>query len=278
MPNNANVASPINIHGFGRSGTTVLQNILGQTGFIQVCNETAPLVFNCYRGGELLLPSHDKSVAGLPGDGSAPVRAVHAAFCATMASGKSAWCQKLGGIPNSVVWENLITDADRGFAHLPYEFPYGWYWRALRHCFPQSRDILILRDWRDIVASRVDYSGYKPADVARDLAVYWMAIAHPESRFDHVLRQPDLASAPEATVAQLFAALGLQYEERYLGALGWYASGKTRTLDEGRKSGFSWRAAFDAYGAAERRKLEGVMAPALELMTQRFAAKDGVLF
>jgi len=270
MPNSVNVASPINIHGFGRSGTTVLQNILGQTGFIQVCNETAPLVFNGYRGGELLLPSHDKAVAGLPGDGTAPVRAVHAAFCATMASGKTAWCQKLGGIPNSVVWETLITDADRTFAPKPYEFPYGWYWRAVHRCFPQSRDILILRDWRDIVASRVDYSGYAAVDVARDLAVYWMAMVHPDAHFDHVMRQQDFCRAPEATVSNLFAALGLQYDSRYLAALGWYASGKSRTLDEGRQTNFSWRKAFDAYGSAERRKLESIMAPTLDRMAERF--------
>lgn len=264
MPNRSNVTAPINIHGFGRSGTTVLQNLLGQTGFIQVCNETAPLVFNCYRGGELLLPSHDKESPGLPGDGSAAVQAVHSAFCGAVPSSKHSWCQKLGGIPNSVVWELLITDEDRAYAATPYAFPYGWYWKVLGSCFPHARHVLILRDWRDIVASRVDYSGFEATDVARDLAVYWQAMAHPAARIDHVIRMKDLAGTPHQTVHALFAALGLQYQESYLRALDWYASSRGRDLVETRKTGFSRRASFERFDKRLQRRLETTMQPALD--------------
>lgn len=71
--------------GFGRSGTTLLQNILGATGFIQVCNETAGLVFGCYRGGELLLPSDDKEAPG--GAGFSPTLFRTRATCGACTTG-----------------------------------------------------------------------------------------------------------------------------------------------------------------------------------------------
>jgi len=127
MPNHANVAGPINIHGIGRSGTTLLQNILASSGFIQTCNETAGAVFSCYRGGQLLNPSVDKEATGRPGDAAVAVKAVHAALVATLPSQKPCWCQKVGGIPNWVVWENLIRESDLDYAAEPFCFPYEWY-------------------------------------------------------------------------------------------------------------------------------------------------------
>lgn len=270
MPNPQNISSPINIHGFGRSGTTVLQNILGAAGFIQVCNETAPLVFNCYRGGELLLPSHDKEVIGLPGDASAAVQAVHAAFCSTLQSRKSSWCQKLGGIPNSVVWDAIKTDEDRAYATLPYEFPYAWYWRVLKTVFPHSLDILILRDWRDIVASRVEYSGYAPISVASDLAVYWTAMAHPDAKLDHIVNLTDLAKTPHHVISRIFELLGLSFDEATLDAMDWYASGTGRDLVQSREIGFSRHERFEQFDTVLQHKLAAIVAPAVARIRKQF--------
>ncbi len=65
MPNADNISGPTNIHGIGRSGTTLLQNILGATGDLQICNETPALVFAPYRGALLsgLLSLHQLEVS-----------------------------------------------------------------------------------------------------------------------------------------------------------------------------------------------------------------------
>ena len=154
MPNAENISAPTNIHGIGRSGTTLLQNILGATGDLQICNETPPLVFAPYRGGELTPGSADRDAA----PASAGVAAVHAALCAVLPSGKRRWCQKLGGIPKFIGWD-MINDADRHYATEPYPFPYTWYWQVLRESFPDSTDVLILRDYRDVIISRHQYLG-----------------------------------------------------------------------------------------------------------------------
>lgn len=267
MPSAENVAAPINIHGFGRSGTTLLQNILGATGFIQVCNETAGLVFSCYRGGELLLPSDDKETPGGPGEPALAVRALHAALCATLPSRKPAWCQKLGGIPNGIVW-NMIDAADRQYAVEPYPFPYGWYWRVLASAFPHARDLLILRDWRDVIASRAQFSGYAAQDVAADIAIYLNLMAHPASRVEHVIRYESLVASPAPVLRTLFASLGLAYSDQLTTPLDWHAAPSTdRTFDEARKAGFSRQ---DQHAAVLIPAIHRVISPALDRLAGRF--------
>lgn len=86
VPNPMNDMAPINIHGIGRSGTTLLQNILGISGFIRICNETNDFVCGCYRGGELLNPTHDRQAVG--GTDAWTTRALYAALCAVLPSDK----------------------------------------------------------------------------------------------------------------------------------------------------------------------------------------------
>jgi SAM-dependent methyltransferase len=240
MPNATNIASPINIHGIGRSGTTVIQNVLNRTGFIQTCNEMAPFVFSTYRGAQLGVPSHDKEAPGLPGDSVLAVRAVHGAMCAAYSSSKPSWSQKLGGIPNQVVW-SMTSEADRAFAAEPYPFPYQWYWDTVHHLFPQGKDILILRDYRDILISGVEMFHQPLEDLAKNLAVYFNILAHPASRIDHVVRFEQLIADPAKTLDALFGAIGIQFRDDYLLAMGSYAAASgTRGLGQARDAGFSW--------------------------------------
>jgi hypothetical protein len=240
MPNATNITSPINIHGIGRSGTTLMQNILNETHIVQTCNEMTHLVFCCFRGAQLAIPSHDKEVPGLPGDPILPIRAVHGAMCAAYSSSKPSWSQKLGGIPNGVVWD-MITQADLDFASAPYPFPYQWYWDAVSSLFPLSKNILMLRDYRDVVVSGAKFFSQPPARIAADMAVYFNLLAHPASRIAHIIRFETLVIQPEPVMAELFAYLGLQYNRDILGAMNWYAAPtRTRTFEEARQSGFSW--------------------------------------
>ncbi len=269
MPNSSNISSPINIHGIGRSGTTLIQNLLGRYAFIQVCNETQALVFHAHRGGELLRGSHDKEALGLPGDPRVGVRSVHAVFCTLLASSKPIWCQKTGGIPNSIVWDPLITEADRDYASEPYAFPYAWYWRVLRESFPLSTDLLTLRNWRDVVMSRANYSGYKPFETLESLAVYLNLMAHADSRIDFAYRLEELSAEPERIMFQICNVLGITYDESSLLAMEWYAAGGRGDLSVARKAGFSWHEAYDSLGAEFDAAARPVIRPALERIKAR---------
>lgn len=270
MPNPTNVASPINIHGIGRSGTTLLQNLLGRYPFIQVCNETSGLVFHAHRGGELLTGSHDKEALGLPGDMRIAARSVHATFCSLLASGKPIWCQKLGGLPNTVVWQTLITEADRDYASAPYPFPYAWYWRVLRQSFPFSTDLVTFRNWRDVIMSRKVFSGYDPRETLDALAVYLNLMAHPDGKIDVAYRLEELSSAPEAVMARICEVLGLTYDPTCLVAMDWYAVGSRSDLNTARQADFSWRDAYTALSPDFDAAARVVVEPASERIKARF--------
>jgi SAM-dependent methyltransferase len=271
MPNAINISTPINIHGFGRSGTTLIQNILGATGFIQSCNEMAQFVFCAFRAAQAGVPTDDKELPGCPDDMILPVRAVYGAMCSAYPSSKPSWSQKLGGIPNQVVW-NMVTQADRDFASRPYPFPYQWYWDTVRALFPLSKNILMMRDYRDILISGMKLFGSTPGDLAADLAVYYNILSHPDSLIGHVVQLENLVADPGPTVARLFSFLGLAYSPELLRATqGYAASSGARSLDQARTVSFSWS---DQHGGVISDRIKSTIIPSLE----RLEARLGIEF
>ncbi len=268
MPNSDNVCAPINIHGIGRSGTTLLQNQLAETGCVQVCNETAGMVFSCYRGGEVALLSDDAE--SLLSSAELPATIARVALCTAMPSRKRRWCQKLGGIPDHVVW-SMITAEDRDYASQPYPFPYAWYWHVLRDTFPASRDLLILRDYRDVIVSRYLLSGWPAADMAAAIAVYFNLMAHPMAKIDHVIRFHDLVSHPETTAMDMLAELGIESQQDPLNAMNWYAAPSgTRDLAEAAANHFSWSSAYNTLITGE---IIATVADATARLEQRFGIR-----
>jgi hypothetical protein len=269
MPNPENISAPINIHGIGRSGTTLLQNIIGATDHLQVCNETPGLIFAPYRGGELTSGSTDRDTA--PASGA--VAAVHAVLCAVLPSGKRRWCQKLGGIPNFITWD-MIDDDDRHYATEPYPFPYTWYWRVLRESFPDSADVLILRDYRDVIISRHQHSGWKPSDIASDVAIYFNLLAHPAAKIDHLVQYEEFVVDPKGTADRLLARLGLESANSTSCALAWHASpSKGETLADARKRAFSWA---ERYSEVITDTMHQTVSAAVHRLQQRLGLTLGI--
>ena len=265
MPQQNNIEAPINIHGIGRSGTTLLQNVLGQSPDIQTCNETAGLIYCTWRAGESALLSSDTDAPVAPG--GLPCRLVHMALLAAMPSRKRRWTQKLGGLPNQVVWDSITAD-DLDYASTPFRFPYTWYWRVQRTAFPASRDVLIIRDYRDVVVSRALFSQWNAPATAAAVAVYFNILSHPAAKIDHCVKFDDLVGdPPEATVA-LFRAVGADLPESPLRAFDTYTvSSGERTLERGRKDSFSWHERYDDFITPE---IEQLMKPALSRLEARF--------
>jgi len=265
MPDSDNICAPINIHGIGRSDTTLLQNLLAQTGGVQICNETAGMMFSCYRGGEVALLSDDTE--SLLPRAELPATLARVALCAAMPSRKRRWCQKLGGIPNHVVW-SMTTAADRDYASQPYPFPYEWYWQVLRDIFPASKDILILRDYRGVIVSRYLLSGWPPADMAAAVAVYFNLMTHPMAKIDHVVLFRDLIAHPEATITEMLATLEIESDHDPLRAMSWYAAPSgARDLTQAASNRFSWES---AYGELITDEIMETVARATSRLEQRF--------
>ena len=265
MPNARNITCPINIHGIGRSGTTLLQNIIGRVPYVQTCNETAGLVFCCYKAGESALLSSDTDNHIAPQE--LPPVLVRSALCTAMASSKEKWSQKLGGIPNQIVWPNISAD-DLDYAAEPYPFPYSWYWEALRQTFPHSTDILIIRNYRDVIISRNYHSGWDPRGIAQSIAIYYNLMAHPAANITHYIYFSDLISRPPELVPEIFQAIQLIYSEQVLKAFDDYcsASGR-RTLTQGRASDFGWD---DKYPEMLTPDLDRIITPALRRLEEKY--------
>jgi hypothetical protein len=265
MPNATNVMAPINIHGIGRSGTTLLQNILGASGFIQVCNETNDFVCGCWRAGELLNATHDRQANG--GVDTWSARALHAALRAALPSDKPSWCQKLAGIPKDIAWDRLIIEADENYApELP--FPYAWYWHMLSRAFPHSSDILILRDYRDVIVSRKLLSNWAPEEIGKDIAIHYNLMAHPANRVGHVIWLDSLVANPADEILTLCNYLGIACADSYQHAMDWYAAPSPgRRLDEARAIRFSWSARHESVLTDE---VHTMISPALQRLRARF--------
>ncbi len=212
-------------------------------GDVQICNELASLVFCTYRGAEVALTSDDTDISAAD---AGPKAAVQAALCAVMPSDKTHWCQKLGGLPRDICW--TMTDCeDQAYATEPFRFPYRWFWEVLATTFPSSKDVLILRDYRDIIVSRHFHSGWRPDDIAADVAVYFNMMAHQAAKIDCVIKYEDLVVAPDETIHRLASCLGLQGEEIAMRALAWHASPSGgENLASAKSRGFSWRTRYDS--------------------------------
>lgn len=265
MPNKRNIEAPINLHGLGRSGTTLLQNLIGESPDIQTCNETAGLIYCAWRAGEAALLSSDTSRALVAE--VLPRHLVHLSLMSSMPSRKPRWSQKIGGLPNQVAWNNITTD-DRDYARGPFPFPYSWYWRVVREAFPSSYDVLILRNYKDVIVSRALFSRWDAQSMAETVAVYFNLLAHPAAKIDHCIFFDDLVAEPERTSTFLFEKLGVAMPSTAARAFDEYCvSSGARSLAGGRQHGFSWS---DRYGDYITPEIERVVAPALLRLEERF--------
>jgi hypothetical protein len=264
-----NVPAPINLHGVGRSGTTLLQNLLGAIGDVQICNELSSLVFCTYRGAEVALTSDDTNVSAAD---ASPVVAVRAALCAIMPSDKTHWCQKLGGLPKDICW-TMTGCEDLAYASEPFPFPYRWFWNVLATSFPLSKDVLIIRDYRDVIVSRHLHSGWHPDDIAADIAIYLNLMAHPAAKLDCVIKYEDLVSAPDETIHRLVSSLGLTGSEMAMRAMAWHASPSSgENLAAARSRDFSWRTKHDSLISD---RVRGVVMPAIRRLEHQLKIELG---
>jgi hypothetical protein len=185
IPSLANINRPISVLGIGRSGTTLLCAALADSMGFQNCGETGDAVFTTALGFQWGLSDDnersDQSRANLIS------QAVGGALCSALPSGKPGWVQKLAGLPKltALGWGNVMTlaDIDHGGAH---QFPYEWYWSIANNCFPDSVNILCLRDPLEVISSRHSMMGWDYLDVWHDVCLSAKVNTHLEARIHSV--------------------------------------------------------------------------------------------
>jgi len=204
MPSLDNINSPISLISHGRSGTSLVMNILrGHPEMITV-GETAQMVFGVWHSVEkskgIIRP--DPDLGGPENHDARCAKAVRATMLATFPdTGHKAWMQK----PINVPWV---------MRHFPKTMKMParakWYWNAFRKSFPDSRNITILRHPYDVVLSSADYWNVPHRRAWEGVVKMAQIIDHPDSNIDYAISHARLAADPDPEIGRLLDHLGLE--------------------------------------------------------------------
>lgn len=139
----------------------------------------------------------------------------------------------------------------------------------MNNSFPFSKNILIFRDWRDVLISRYRFSGHRPIDIARDIAIYLNIVSHASARLDSLVAYESLVTRPDDILPTICDTLGISYDMSYLSPLRWHAAPTPeRDLTSAKRAEFSWRADYKGYITKE---ITQIVAPALARFHSRYS-------
>ncbi len=195
--------SPVFVVGFPRSGTTLLEVMLGAHPALQATDEL-PVTDLVLRRWETLLPGVGPYPAGL-----------HQLDGAARARGRAAWLAILDEVrPGLDPGRRIIDKVPLSLVHLP----------LLHALFPRSPLVVLLRDPRDTALScfQQDFAPGATNDLMMDMdtivdvqarAFAVLAAVRPVlAGALHVVRYEDLVADHEAVSARLLAAIGLGWD------------------------------------------------------------------
>ncbi len=210
MPSIENIARPITLIGFGRSGTSLLSAMIAAHTEVDFVGETAQPIFWTWLGAEqsqgLVRPT---IIADAPVPGElACALAVRGAMLGQFPSDRPRWMHKPIGVPESF-WYLKLTSRDCG----------TWYWKALSSSFPDGHFITILRNPIDVAISARLYWGFETAQIVSQLREMADLVSHPDSRIAHAVNYDHLVTAPEATIKALCADIDLALDTAMLAPL-----------------------------------------------------------
>ncbi|HWA90310.1 MAG TPA: sulfotransferase [Rhizomicrobium sp.] len=206
MPNKDNIRSPITLFGNGRSGTSVLYRAFSRHPDVETAGESANLIFTTWRAleqisgitpyGKIEKRDYGVDAAGL----------VRHAFLAVFPSEKKQWMHKPIGLPRiHRDFPDVEPDSDV-FVE--------WYWTVFRRCFPQSRNLAILRNPLDVVISGKRYLGVEDALMWRSLKFLYRSLAQGRNHIRIVVRYAEMIADPVATLKRICEAVELDYDPR----------------------------------------------------------------
>ena len=208
MPNEDNILRPITLVSYGRSGTSLVHNILAAHPDIEGCGETMPLIFGTWEGSKrvrnVIRPDQT-----LPEGVSHNVRsgkAVRAVFQAMFPNRDTPhWVHKPINVPFTV------TQRDRQ-SEERFEEQAEAYWTTMRHSWPDGTASTVRRQPDEVARSAVRYWGFPTERIWRSIVNMAQILNHETSPVTLALRHSVLASEPEPEIARLLDHLGLSHD------------------------------------------------------------------
>lgn len=170
--------------------------------------ETAPIIFECSNGLEIGLQSCRERIVNGEILELRPrtVDAVRRLMCEEFPSTESHWMHKPIGLSACVEAKMVSRGVD---------YAADWYWGIFSDLFPQSRDILVLRDPIDTIASGARYWQRSEASVAYELSLTLKILSRTTLR-PLVIRFDELANHPQDSLRRLLAHAEVDYRDECL--------------------------------------------------------------
>ncbi len=201
MPSPANIHAPITLFGSPRSGTSVLYRAFAYHPDIDAAGESAGLIFTSWRALEQIsgLTRYGRMEKKDFGPDAAGL--VRHAFLTVLPSDKKEWMHKPIGLPR--IYRDFVEEPDSD------EFV-GWYWSVFRQCFPQSRNLAIVRHPFDILLSARSY-GIRDAGAWRTLRFLYRSLVLAREELRIVVHYDELIANPVAALKRICEAVALDF-------------------------------------------------------------------
>lgn len=211
MPNTSNIESPITLIAHGRSGTSLLLNIISQLPQIQVIGETTNLIFGCRDAVRRTLPVAAPTFGNSEKISETDVvrEAIRSVFCTIFPSSSEYWFHKPIGVPRALQLD---------YKNNQWEIAAEVYWQTMVTAFPKAKYFTILRHPCDVVLSSKSYWGWPEVGIWRGLGWMTTILSSPHSKIEHIIHFDQVVSEPEETLKSLFEYLELDFSNQVLKA------------------------------------------------------------
>ena len=204
MPNTQNIRTPVTLVGSHRSGTSLISNLFERHPQFAIAGETANLIFYTWRAGEfsadnippLMEDNHWVS------DEECCARLVRQAFLTALPDERPSWFHKPIGIPQAL---------SARFSDELWPQAAEWYWKVLKHAFPEARYFTILRHPCDVVLSTCAVWGFDQTTVWWSLGFMAYLLTHPASPVTYAIEYDRMLQKPREAVHDLFEQLGVPF-------------------------------------------------------------------
>jgi hypothetical protein len=222
VPNITNVASPIILISYGRSGSSLLSKIFELHPDFAFVGETGNFIFDLWKAYEFSAGRLAPSIEGkrwVPDDERAG-RMVREAFLSCFPEDKKHWFHKPIGVPIALSSKFSLDEWEKAAV---------WYWNVMKSTFPNAKYFTILRHPFDVILSAKSYWGFDEGEIWWNYALMSYLLLHPSSPIEYALSYDEMVSDPENSVKSLFNFLNIPFHDGIIEAFSTvHASSKGR--------------------------------------------------
>ncbi len=197
MPNILNVESPLTLIANGRSGTSLISQMIHRHPDAIYIGETVNLIHGVYKSmEESLITEKQYFIASC----------IRNLFITLFQSDEKTWFHKPIGVPIIYkVFPNVEEFLD-------------WYWDVMLEVFPNAKFFTVMRDPMEVIISSHRWWNRNYRDIIDSVWLMSRIIAHPKSRIEFAIDFIDLVENQESTTRKILDFCSLEYKDQCLGA------------------------------------------------------------